>query len=159
FMTEANKAWTVDRWMTPQGPLQFKLKPGKSRMIPVHVVCPKEIVGEVMGMVSFSYRVKNQGMVTPMISVSIYVMANASEKIDGEIKGLVVSKYQNQWIVTATVKSTGNVHIRPTGTLAVTDTGGVPLGSAAVPQGAPTYPGMEYTYSGPMPAAMQLSSG
>jgi len=41
FIPEANKAWTVDRWLEVRGPASFRLKPGKSRKVQVDVKCPK----------------------------------------------------------------------------------------------------------------------
>ena len=84
FIPDVNKKWTVHHWLDVHGPSQFNLKPGESKKVKLTISCPKEIVGEVVGMVSFLYQGEQKSMVTPMISVSMYVIAKGSEKMGGE---------------------------------------------------------------------------
>ena len=82
----ANKALTVDKWLEVHGPARFYLKSGKSRSVKLTISCPKETDGELVGMVSFRYQTEHPSMVTPMISVSMYVIAAGHDKMAGEIK-------------------------------------------------------------------------
>ena len=159
FVLPSNKALTVDKWLKVHGPARFYLKPGKSRTVTLMVSCPKETDGELVGMVSFRYQTEHPSMVTPMISVSMYVIAAGHDKMEGAIKDIVVRRWQNTVVVTAAVKAGGNVHVRPSGRLIVTDSKGGELASLPVPQGQPTYPGQEQLYGGQMPANVQLPPG
>lgn len=159
FVLPANKALTVDKWLDVHGPSQFVLKPGKTRTVKVTVSCPKETDGELVGMVSFRYQTEHPSMVTPMISVSMYVIAVGHDKMEGSIKDIVVRRWQNTVVVTAAVQAGGNVHIRPSGRLIVTDSKGTELASLPIREGQPTYPGQEQLYGGQIPPNIQLPPG
>jgi len=159
FIPETNKAWTVGRWLNVRGPASFKLKPGKSRKVKVDIECPKDMGGEVVAMVSFLYQTEQPSMVTPMISVSMYLIAAGSEKMEGQIKDLVVKKWKDQINITAVVKATGNIHLRPSGQLLLLDARGSELARMPVPEGQPAYPGAEMSYFGTVPPSVKLSSG
>jgi hypothetical protein len=139
--------------------MRFYLKPGQSRKVKLTVSCPKETVGELVGMVSFLYQTEHQSMVTPMISVSMYVMAAGQEKIEGTIKDIVGRKWHDQVAFGTVVSDTGNVHLRPSGRLVVLDSKGAELATMTVPEGQPTYPGRDNLYSVQTPANVKLSSG
>ena len=159
FIPAANKIWTVDRWLDVHGPAHFKLKPGQTQKIELTVSCPKEMMGEVVGMVSFVYQTDPPSTVTPMISVSMYVIAKGTEKLDGNVKDLIVRKWNGQAIVSAVIRSTGNVHLRPSGRLVVLDTKGNELASMPVAEGMPTYPETENIYGGQVPANVAMPAG
>jgi len=148
FIPAMNKVWTVDRWLDVHGPAQFVLKPGESRTIEATVTCPKELSGEVVAMTSFLYRAEKPMNVTPMISVSVYLMAAGSAQRSGALEDIVVRLWKGQVNVTAKVKATGNVHLRPSGYLAVQDRHGKELARMLVSEGQPTYPGSEALYFG-----------
>src|SRR4051794_37683840 len=78
FVLPANEGKTITQWMKLKGPAYFWLKPGKTRTIDYKVTCPLDAQGELVGMVSFAYQPENPTMVTPMISVSVYVSAAGS---------------------------------------------------------------------------------
>jgi len=159
FVLPANKALTVDKWLDVHGPSRFYLKPGKSRTVKLTVSCPKETDGELVGMVSFLYRTEHPSMVTPMISVSMYVIAAGRDKMEGAIDDITVRRWQNTLVVTAKVKASGNVHLRPSGRLVVVDSKGTELASLPIREGQPTYPGQEQLYGGQVPANVQLPAG
>jgi len=159
FIPAANKIWTVDRWLNVHGPARFKLKPGQTQKIEITVSCPKEMLGEVVGMVSFVYQTEPPSTVTPMISVSMYVIAKGSEKLDGDVKDLIVRRWHDQAVVSAVIRSTGNVHLRPSGRLVVADAKGNELAAMPVAEGAPTYPGTENIYGGQVPPNVKLPPG
>jgi hypothetical protein len=159
FVLDANKALTSDKWIKIHGPTQFNLNPGKSRKVKLTLSCPKETVGELVGMVSFRYQTEHPSMVTPMISVSMYVMAAGQEKIEGIIKDISAHLWNGHIAFGTVVENTGNIHLRPSGRLVVVDSKGVELSSMAVPEGQPTYPGRDGIYSVQTPSNMQFSSG
>ena len=159
FVPAANKAWTVGRWLDVRGPARFDLKPGESRKVRGDVACPKDMAGEVVAMVSFTYRTEQQSMVTPMISVSVYLMAAGTEIRSGEVVDIMVRRNQDQLGLSAMVKSTGNVHLRPRGRLVALDAKGGEVAVVPVPMGQPTYPGMAVLYSGSAPFPPKLAPG
>jgi hypothetical protein len=159
FIPQANKVWTVDRWMDLQGPAHFYLKPGESHKIQVTVNCPKELQGEVVAMASFVYRTEQPSNVTPMISVSVYLMAAGTEKMAGEVEDFLVRIWNGQVNVNVKVKATGNVHLRPSGYLAVQDAHGKEWARMAVAEGQPTYPGSDAIYFGSVPADVKIPPG
>lgn len=159
FIPEANKIWTVGRWLDVRGPGNFDLKPGQSRKVDVDVTCPKDMSGEVVAMVSFTYKTDHQSMVTPMISVSMYLMAAGSETRSGEVEDIIVRRYQDQLSLSAKVKSTGNVHLRPSGRIVVLDTKGAEVAALPVAEGQPAYPGTVSLYAGSVPVTPKLVPG
>jgi hypothetical protein len=148
FVLDANKALPVDKWLTLKGPTYFWLKPGETRLVPVKVKCPKNAQGELVGMVSFAYQGETVSMITSVISVSVYVAAIGTEKVAGTISEIAVRRYQSTLQVAVGVKSSGNVHLRPTGTMTLSDAAGKQVASIAIKQGDPAYPGRERGYFG-----------
>ena len=159
FVPTQNKAWSVKDWMELHGPSRFYLKPGESQKVEVTVTCPKQMTGEMVGMASFLYQTEHQGMVTPMISVSLYLTAAGTEKLSGQVEDMMVRKYNNQVSVGAKIRCTGNIHLRPSGRLVLTDSKGTEVGQVSVVEGQPTYPGTENIYGGMLPAGVTLPAG
>ena len=98
-------------------------------------------------------------MVTPMISVSLYLIAAGTEKIGGEVTDLVVRTWNGQVHISAKVISTGNMHLRPSGRLIVVDSKGSEVAETPVVEGQPTYPGRDNLYYGALPGNVKLSQG
>jgi hypothetical protein len=146
FVLEANKSVGVDQWLKLQGETRFTLQGQERRQIPVVVVCPEKAQGEMVGMVSFLYRGKEPSMVTPIISVSVYLAVKGTEKVDGQIKDVAVGRWKGNLHVGALVRSTGNVHLRPTGQITIYDEKNAVVIRLPVPEGGPTYPGREQPY-------------
>jgi len=96
-------------------------------------------------------------MVTPIISVSLYLMAAGTEKIGGEVTDMMVRTWNGQVHISAKVQSTGNVHLRPSGRLIVVDSNGSEVGETPVVEGQPTYPGTDNLYYGTLPGNGKLN--
>lgn len=159
FVLPANQGYPVDKWLKIHGPLSFNLSPGESRNIKVTVTCPRGVEGELVGMVSFLYQTGQPSMVTPMISVSVYVAAAGTEKIAGEIKDMAVRLWRDQLQVAVSVKAAGNVHLRPTGQVVLVDAKGTEVARWPIPEGDPAYPGMERGYFAKIPSGFKLAPG
>jgi hypothetical protein len=160
-MLEENKAnkLTVDTWLSLQGAKEFDLKPGETREVKLKVKCPETALGELVGMVSFLYVTDTPSMMTPIISVAVYMEAVGTEKVAGELQKVVVQVWQNQFQAAVSIKSTGNVHLRPTGTIAVLDKKGKELHKFPIKEGGPAYPGKDQGYFGIIPADFKLPKG
>lgn len=159
FVPTVNKKWTVDKWLDVKGPDRFYLKPGESRKVSLTIRCPKELDGEVVAMTSFVYQTDHPSMVTPMISVSMYLIASGTEKVGGKVEDLLVRMYKGEPNITAKVKCTGNIHLRPSGRLVVVDARGAELGQIHIQEGQPTYPGAESLYYGSVPDGVKFPAG
>jgi hypothetical protein len=159
FIPPENKAATVETWLTVHGPARFYLKPGEKRKVDLTIKSPKDLTGEVVGMVSFLYQTEQPSNVTPMISVSMYLIAAGTEKLSGEITEILVRKWNDQINVSAHVKATGNMHLRPSGELTILDDKGFEMAHMPVAEGQPTYPGTENAYFGTTPPGTKLVPG
>jgi hypothetical protein len=148
FVLPDNKALTVKDWLELKGPTYFWLKPGERRDVTVKVKCPKKAVGELVGMVSFAYQGESVSMVTPMISVSVYTTAVGTERLSGFIKDLAVRRWQDRTQVAIGLISNGNIHLRPTGHVLITDSKGKTAANFTIKEGDPVYPGQERAYFG-----------
>ncbi len=159
FIPEAYKEWTVDKWLKNLGEAAFVLKPAERRKVDLMVRCPKTMDGEVVGMVSFVYRTRPPSMVTPMISVSMYLIGAGSEKIDGSINDLYAKAWSGRLSLSAKVRSTGNVHMRPSGYFLIVDRKGREIARMPILEGQPTYPGQESLYTGQTPGGLTIKPG
>ncbi len=148
FVLEANKAFPISQWLSVKGKKQFSLDPGQERTLKVKVSAPKEAMGELVGMVSLAYQKEEAGMVTPMISVSFYAEVDGTARVEGEIRDVVARRWQNKLQLAAMVRSTGNVHLRPTGSLKVSNAKNQTLISIPVVTSDPAYPQNDRGYFG-----------
>jgi hypothetical protein len=112
------------------------------------VHCPKEAIGELMGMVSFSYQGLAASQITPMISTAFYVEVQGTQKNAGEITALGAGTRIGQFQVGVQVKDTGNVRLRPAGTIQLLDNKGALVTEYLVPETLPIFPGQRSDLSG-----------
>jgi len=146
FTLEENKQFPVDSWMEIHGDKSFVLKPGERRKVKLTLKCPKGAQGELVGMASFLYVAQEDQMVTPIISVSVYVAVKGTERSEGEITDLVVREWQGKIQMGVEVKSTGNVSLRPSGRISIVDAAGHEVSSQPVLESGPAYPGRVEPY-------------
>jgi len=147
FVLEQNKNIGVDSWLKVKGRKQFSLKPGEERQVHYQAKPPREAQGELVGMVSFLYEKEEASMVTPMISVSVYVAIDGTDLRTGEIRDVAVNQQAGITTVVCTVKSTGNAHIRPRGQVQVVDGAGKIVADWPIRSGDPIYPASERQFS------------
>ncbi len=126
--------------------------------MPLTILCPKTAQGELVAMVSFVYVKDQPSMVTPLISVSVYVSAAGTEKRSGRIERLSLQRWQERWQAGLSVVATGNVHLRPSGKIWVENEAGQKVGEFLIAEGDPTYPGSERGYVGVNPG-LNLAAG
>src|SRR5882724_7982888 len=124
FIYPDNKQIQVEDWLHLPGSKSFRLKPGKSRDVKITISCPKDAVGELMGMVSFTYLGDTPSMITPMISTAVYLDVTGTEKFAGEIVALGAGTRNGKFQVGAQIKATGNVRLHPIGTIRLLDAKG-----------------------------------
>jgi hypothetical protein len=148
FLYAANKNTVAADWIKIHGKSHFLLKPGESRKVGLTVLCPKKAEGLLVGMASFIFRTAQPGTVTPMISVSIYLTVAGTEHLSGEIRKLTARFWKHTLTVGAEVAATGNVHLRPSGSLLIFDAQGTQMAQYVVAQKDPVYPGQTRGFIG-----------
>jgi len=148
FLYAANKDTVASDWIKIHGKTHFLLKSGESRKVPVTIICPKEAQGILVGMASFIFRTAHPSTVTPMISVSIYLTPAGTEHLAGEISKLTARFWKHTLMVGAEVMATGNMHLRPSGSLLIFDDKGTQVAQYIVPQKDPVYPGQTRGFIG-----------
>src|SRR5262249_35823617 len=116
-----NQQIQLSDWLKLPRQTHFRLKAGKSRDVVITLRCPKDAVGELMGMVSFAYLSLKPSSITPMISTAVYLLAAGTEVMTGEISSVNAEFKIHQFLVSAEVKATGNVRLRPVGTIRLLD--------------------------------------
>jgi len=151
FLSEPNQTLAVQDWLTYQGQSHFTLKPGEKRDVSITVSCPKKARGLLVGMTSFAYQPMEPGMVTPMISVSLYLTVKGTENKQGEIKSLAARIWEGKLSVGIEVASTGNVHLRPSGHIHVFDAQGTSIAEFQIREGDPVFPGQTRGFIGQGP--------
>jgi hypothetical protein len=142
FIYPDNKQIHVEDWLILPGKKQFRLKPGKSHDVNITIRCPKEAVGELMGMVSFTYQGLQPSMITPMISTAVYLEVTGTERYAGEIVALGAGTRNGRFQVGAQIKDTGNVRLRPNGTVLLKDDQGNTLAAYTITETTPIFPGV-----------------
>jgi hypothetical protein len=140
FVLPENGNIPVSGWVSVK-PAEFVLKSGKSRDVHYTVHIPTVAKGVSVGMVSFTPTVENDQGITTMMSVSLYVTAAGTEKLDWKIDDVKLSKAASEFTVTAIVSNSGNVHVRPTGRVTIVDGNSAPVFTMNIPEGRPVYPG------------------
>src|SRR5207302_6241708 len=126
----------------------FRLKPGERGDVKITIACPKEAVGELMGMVSVAYQGATPGIIAPMISTAVYLEVKGTEKNNGEIVALGAGTRNGRFQVGAQIKATGNVRLRPTGTIRLLNGQGQVVSIYTVAEASPLFPGTIRDYPG-----------
>lgn len=154
FKYPDNATLKVEDWLKLPKKTQFRLKPGKSRDVEVTLQCPKDAVGELMGMVSFAAQEAKGSMLTSMISTPIYLRVAGTEKNTGELVALGAGARSKVFTVGIQVKATGNVRLRPVGVIHLTDAAGQLVADYLVPETTPIFPGQTHDIQAQGPAVV-----
>jgi hypothetical protein len=147
FILPANSTWTVESWLYASGPERFDLKPGEHRVVPLEIKCPRGAQGDLVGMVSFSYVGDVPSMVTPVLSVSVYLTVSGTEKVSGEFHEVFARKYPNGIFLGAEIRNSGNVHLRPGGRVDLEDPHGKLTDHYNFIEADPVYPGFSKPFA------------
>lgn len=153
FKYPDNTQIQVSDWLILPRKTRFSIKPGKSRDVEITLKCPKDAVGELMGMVSFSSQEEKGSMLTSMVSAPIYLRVIGTEKNTGELVALGAGTRQGVFQIGAQVKATGNVRLRPVGTISLIDANGALIADYLVPEATPIFPSQTHDCPAQGPAA------
>lgn len=133
-----------DRWLELQVPHPFVLKPGASKKVNFTATPPADFSGEAMAMVVFGGPTsENRGGAGYRFrqGIPIYIIARetASTKLTlGAVLPYINSLGELEFYVD--IKNEGNIHVRPTGALAVVKSGAAEAVSAPLASGMPVFP-------------------
>lgn len=141
----------IEDWIRSE-PAEFDLGPGKIKKVKLYIKAPKDVAGEIVAQIFFSSDLKEKvaqgtGMVKARLGGVLYVAINGTEKIAAEIKKVEVSNMikdgKTEMRVDTLVKNNGNVHIRPTGKIRITDGKGEEVAGFDIVPGYAILPGGE----------------
>ena len=112
---------------------EFDLKPKEIKKLRLKIKVPKDVKGELVSQIFFTSSVLTENGKTfegikARVGGVLYVAIKGTEIVDAEISNIAVSKeYKDDKKVIkveVSVKNKGNVHIRPTGKVAIEDGAG-----------------------------------
>lgn len=141
----------IAEWLKLE-PKKFTIAPGKTRTIKYTARLPKDIKGEVMGMVFLAALNPGSGSMSigTRFGIAVYVAAEGTERFDGVVENTVIRSEtrngKNGYAVFTTIKNTGNVHFRPRGRVAITDNTGNILCEGEYQYGWPLFPSQNHAY-------------
>jgi P pilus assembly chaperone PapD len=98
---------------------EIEIEAQSSKQIPLIATIPRDAQGEYRAIVFFEEIPKEKTdkmiSITTRIGASIYVSAEGTEKVDGKIENIEISKVENKgpMIITVTFRNSGNIHLRP----------------------------------------------
>lgn len=147
FVLPENKKFKAQDWLTFKEK-SFPLKKGESKEVEFSVDVPKEVKGELVGMMSFGMETEIESNLKKVLSVAIYGAAQGTEKLKADVRTFMVNTTSTSLSVSALIVNKGNVHIRPTGFFEMKDEKGETVANVFMEQGRPTYPGKEGIYVG-----------
>lgn len=134
---------------------EFDLKPKEIKKLKLRIKVPKDVKGELVAQIFFTSTALGEdgkpveGIKARVGSV-LYLSIKGTEVVDAEIKNISISKVAEegkQFIkVSANVKNKGNIHIRPSGKVAIYNEAGEKVTELDLNYGAPTLPGEEKEY-------------
>jgi hypothetical protein len=138
---------------------EFRLSPGMTIDAKFTIKVPKEAKEEHLCAVLFDEKIDTgkvqpnqetgsvQIQLTPRFSIPVYISIKNTEKLSAQINNMsVVSEAQKgQLIINLTLENTGNVHIRPFGTLVILDENSEVVKDIPIGRSLPVFPGYKET--------------
>jgi len=125
----AKSASPVEKWLTVT-PMKFELAPQESKEVQYSINPPDNHGGEISAMVFFATSSPEGAMtITTRNGVSLYAAFADTMNVECSITGIDVAKFEQKTdggivdrgvIFTINIENKGNVHLRPTGSIAIT---------------------------------------
>lgn len=114
YVTAENKGIGIDDWLrvSTDG---FHLAVGESREVQYEVSVPTQAVGSLVGMISFSPSMDREEGISLVVSVPVFVKVTGTEVTAWDATDIRFANQNGKLQVAATVRNTGNIHLRPTG--------------------------------------------
>ncbi|MHB9154844.1 MAG: fimbrial biogenesis chaperone [Endomicrobiales bacterium] len=119
FTLPENKKFNINDWLKAY-PESFSLQPGESKTVNYEVRVPRKAKGELVAMVSFSPETGESQGVKLLVSSALFVIVSGTEKYKWDVPEVKVTKNRfGKFVVEAFVKNTGNIHVRPAGSVRI----------------------------------------
>jgi len=148
---------SVEEWLTIS-PMELDINPGGMEEVEYTIDVPRGADSELVAMVFFSAAIPTEGAfdITSRFGVSIYAVIEDEMELgcrvnDISVKRNVIEKedggrIDKGIIFVVDVANEGNVHLRPTGTIMITDEDGKQY-KVSIKRGFPIYPGSRLDYA------------
>ncbi|MCK4533035.1 hypothetical protein KAU39_04560 [bacterium] len=151
FKLKENTNINIDSWLEIL-PQEFELKAHEKKEIKYKVTLPQEVIGELVGMIAFHPQAPKGAMINVVFSVSLYVIIEGTEIVEGEIESVDVGNREDKkgnryFYIGLGLKNKGNVHLRPK-IKAIIKKKKKQITSIDFPYGWPVYPGRVSGYVG-----------
>lgn len=156
FALPENKDINISDWLSVT-PSEVFLNPGESKDVNYTVRLSTVAQGVSVAMVSFIPEVSSEQGVTMVVSVSLFVTAAGTEKVNWDI-GDVTFGTSSSFSVSAAIRNNGNVHLRPQGNIQVLS-GGNAIAGLDFAAGRPVYPGASRSLVASTDKPVQLPAG
>jgi hypothetical protein len=146
----------LEEWLSVS-PIEFTLEPGEVKQVTYDIHPPSDYTRELIAMVFFSttQRYENAFNITGRIGVSIYAVNEGAINLSCTIESLNIirrERYNSEGELASapiafqvTFVNTGDVHVRPIGTITITSDDGTEY-AVNVPKNFPIYQGQNGTY-------------
>lgn len=140
-----------DEWLKIE-PESFEMEPGSSKFINYYIHIPENLEGELVAMVYFVPKAKEKkSFIQSRFGVCVYAGIRGTERFVCEISSTTVNVVNSDEVnksinFTAKVKNTGNVHVRPEGSIIIFSEG-KKIKEIKFYKGKPIYPGRSHVYS------------
>lgn len=136
---------------------EFDLKPKEIKKLRIKITVPINVKGELVAQIFFTSAVPREkgqpspGTIHARLGAVLYVAIKGTERVDAEITSMAVSTIaedgKNILKVDATLMNNGNVHLRPIGSLIITDEKGTKVAGGDMVTGSPVLPHQDYIFS------------
>jgi hypothetical protein len=148
-MIEENMSIPLEAWLRIV-PEEFDIGPGEEKTITYDVMVPEDAQGELAVMIAFRPKPEEGRSINVVFSVSLYVRVKDVEKIDCNVTGFELWKYDDRKAYGTKVLFTnsGNTHMKPRINVYIQNLMGKNLGRAQLKYGRPVYPGKSQDYDG-----------
>ncbi len=144
----------VEKWLTVT-PMEFELAPKEQKQVQFSINPPNGHGGELSAMIFFAISAPEGVMtITTRNGVSLYAAFADTMNVECLITDIDIAKFQQKRdggmvdrgvVFTINIENKGNVHLRPTGSIAITAEGGTRY-DVNIERGFPAYVGGKGSY-------------
>ncbi|MFC2091905.1 hypothetical protein ACFLTD_03945 [Elusimicrobiota bacterium] len=128
-------------------PAEFELPAKSNKPINYIIEIPEGLEGELIAMAYFAPKIKASSVsLGRRIGIAVYASAKEKQQVSCKINLIYINKQKGYSFIQLVVENTGNVHVRPEGTVEVLRAG-KKVDSLAIEKGMPVYPGKTEVFS------------
>jgi hypothetical protein len=141
--SKANIKVACDQWLTFKD-REVTVPPKSKKLLPLQIMAPKGMAGEVSAKIGFMEKPSGESMVHIRMPVYVYLISLNGSSIGMDLTSFdAVTNKDKSLGFKIGIKNSGNVHIRPKGSLKVTGTGDRLIKSLPLPEVMPLFEDQE----------------